>query len=92
MSSLLYLFGILAAIGCGLSLVTAQSAVHEGVAAILAVATICAVGLGRCVTLLEKISKTASSADQNNWTVNKAIWKQLRDPQPADKPPKADGD
>ena len=80
MSTFLFIAFVFLGIFSGATFVGANGAIHEGVAAILLLSSIaCLIGSG-ILTRLEKIQKAIERADENNWKINHAAWRELRAP------------
>jgi hypothetical protein len=57
-----------------------KGAIHESIAAILLLCSItCLIGFVIC-DRLDKIRKAIERADENNWKINHAVWRELREP------------
>lgn len=59
---------------------SAESAIHQGVAAILFVGSLLLLVGGAACSYLVKIRKAVERADENAWKINHAIWRELREP------------
>lgn len=90
------IFGLLSLFASFGIFVGSQSAIHGILAAIfflISVVIFSALGIIHSIEeLTERATKAIETSDQNHWTINKAIWKELREPGNADPSPKADGD
>lgn len=80
MKVLFYVFGVLAVIATLLLFAAADSAIHEGVAAIVGLTAVISIGIGAVLSKIEEHAEAVRKADIHAWNIGLAQWEELKQP------------